>query len=149
MRKIMLAVAALAIPMSASTLGIVGTAGAAGAATPVTCAKVTGTLTGTVTFRGCSTKFGKGSAQGTALATGGTITWKGKHPGSVSLSGSVTSPGQGTCPAGSREYDASDTVTAVTGSAAAILQVGDAGSAEVCVTSAGRLTLVKGTVFLI
>ncbi len=147
MRKIMVAAAALAIPMSAATVGVVGASGTAGAASPVTCAKVSGSLTGTVHFKGCSTPFAKGNAVGTSLATGGTISWAGKHPGSVSLSGSVTSPGQGICATGSKEYDASEVVTAVTGSAASVIKVGDGGSGKFCVTKTGHLTLVKGSVF--
>jgi hypothetical protein len=149
MRKIVVAAAALAIPLSAATVGIVGASGTAGASSPVTCAKVSGSLTGTVHFKGCSTPFAKGSAVGTGLATGGTISWAGKHPGSgsVSLSGSVTSPGQGICATGSKEYDASDVVTAVTGSAASMIKVGDGGSGKFCVTKAGHLTLVRGSVF--
>ncbi len=147
MRKILVAVAAVAIPMSAATVGIVGVSGIAGASSPVTCAKVSGSLAGTVHFKGCSTPFAKGSAVGTSLATGGTISWAGKHPGSVSLSGSVTSPGQGICATGSKEYDASEVVTAVTGSAASVIKVGDHGSGAFCVSKAGHLTLVKGSVF--
>jgi hypothetical protein len=146
MRRVMLVVAALAIPLSAATVGIVGAAGTAGASPPVSCTKVTGSLTGTLNFKGCSTRFGKGSAQGNALASGGTITWNGKHKGSVSFSGSVTSPGRGACPVGSTEYDASDVVTAVTGAGAKIVQIGDVITARVCVTSSGALTLVKHTV---
>ncbi len=148
MRKIMVVAAALAIPMSAATVGIVGASGIAGASSsPVTCAKVSGSLTGTVHFKGCSTPFAKGNAVGTSLATGGTISWAGKHPGSVSLSGSVTSAGQGSCATGSKEYDASDVVTAVTGSAASVIKVGDGGSGAFCVSKAGHLALVKGSVF--
>ena len=146
MRKIMVAATALAIPMSAA-VGIVGASGTAGASSPVTCAKVSGSLTGTVHFKGCSTPFAKGNAVGTSLATGGTISWAGKHPGSVSLSGSVTSPGQGICATGSREYDASEVVTAVTGSAASVIKVGDGGSGSFCVTRRGHLALVKGSLF--
>ena len=147
MRRIMVAAAALAIPMSVATVGVVGASGTAGASSPVTCARVSGSLTGTVHFKGCSTPFAKGNTVGTSLATGGTISWAGKHPGSVSLSGSVTSPGRGICAAGSKEYDASDVVTAVTGSAASVIHVGDGGSGAFCVTEAGRLALVKGGVF--
>jgi hypothetical protein len=147
MRKILVVAAAVAIPMSAAMVGIVGVSGTAGAASPVTCAKVSGSLTGTVHFKGCSTPFGKGNAVGTSLATDGTISWAGKHPGSVSLSGSVTSPGQGICATGSKEYDASDVVTAVTGSAASVIRVGDGGSGKFCVTKTGHLALVQGSVF--
>jgi hypothetical protein len=147
MRKIIVAAAVLAIPMSVATVGIVGASGVAGASSPVTCAKVSGSLTGTTHFKGCNTPFAKGNAVGTSLATGGTISWAGKHSGSISLSGSVTSPGQGVCATGSKEYDASDVVTAVTGSAASVIKVGDGGSGKFCVTKTGHVALVKGSVF--
>jgi hypothetical protein len=147
MRKVMVAAAALAIPMSVAAVGIVGASGTAGASSPVTCAKVSGSLAGIVHFKGCKTPFANGNAVGTSLATGGTISWAGMHPGSVSLSGSVTSPGQGICATGSKEYDASEVVTAVTGSAASVIKVGDRGSGKVCVSKAGHLALVQGSVF--
>jgi hypothetical protein len=143
MRKIMVVAAALAIPMSAATVGIAAASGTAGASSPITCAKVTGSLTGTVHFRGCHTPWANGKAVGRSLATGGIISWRGKHPGSVSFSGSVTSPGQGECSAGSTQYHASDVVTAVTGSAAHLLQVGDSVSGMACRTSTGMLTVVS------
>jgi hypothetical protein len=143
MRKILLAAVALAIPASAAVVGIAGPAGTAGASSPITCAKVSGSLTGTVHFKGCHTPWANGNAVGTSLATGGTISWNGKHAGSVSFSGSVTSPGQGECSAGSTEYSASDVVTAVTGSAASILQVGDSVSGTACRTGTGALTVIS------
>ena len=148
MRKIMLAAAVLAIPLSAATLGVVATASTAGAASPVTCAKVTGSLTGTVHFDGCTTPYGSGNAVGTGLATGGTLRWggTGKHAGSVSFSGSVTSPGRGTCTAGSVEYVASDVVTAATGTAVAHAQVGEAVKADACRTATGHLTVISGSI---
>jgi hypothetical protein len=146
MRKTLLAIAALAIPISAATVGVVGTAGTAGASSPVTCNKVTGSLTGTVYFKGCTTPYARGNAVGTGLATGGTLSWGGKHAGSVSFSGSVTSPGRGACAAGSREYVASDIVAAVTGSAGRVFQIGDSVKAEACVTSSGRLILIGGSI---
>jgi hypothetical protein len=143
MRRVLLRLAAVAIPISVVTIGVVGVGGNAWASSPVSCAKVSGSLAGTVHFKGCATPLANGNAVGTSLATGGTLSWKGKHPGSVSLSGSVTSPGQGVCPAGSKEYDASDVVTSITGSAGAVLQDGDNLSAQACVTKAGALKVVK------
>ena len=148
MRKIMLAAAVLAIPLSAATLGIVATASSAGASSPVECADVTGSLSGIVHFDGCKTPYGSGNAVGSGLATGGTLSWggTGKHAGSVSLSGSVTSPGRGTCAAGSTEYVASDVVTAATGSAVGRAPVGESVKADACRTKGGRLTVISGSV---
>jgi hypothetical protein len=70
----------------------------------------------------------------------------GKHAGSVSLSGSVTSPGRGTCAAGSTEYVASDVVTEATGSAVGHAPVGESVKADACRTKGGRLTVISGSV---
>ena len=140
MRRLMLAVAALAVPISATAVGF---GGSAGAASPVSCTKVTGTTTGSLTFKGCGT-LGKGSAPAASLASGGTITWKGKKSGSTTFSVTVTSPGQGGCSAGSTEYDATGTVTADTSGK---VGVGSAVSGRACGSGSGAITLVKHTVF--
>jgi hypothetical protein len=148
MRRIMLAAAVLAIPLSAATVGIVATASSAGASSPVTCAKVTGSLSGTVHFDGCTTPYGSGNAVGTGLATGGTLSWggTGKLAGSVSFSGSVTTPGQGSCAAGSTEYVASDVVTAATGTAVGHAKVGESVKADACRTATGHLAVISGSI---
>lgn len=146
MRRILLVVSALAIPAAAASAGTIATASGAWASTPITCAKVTGSLTGTVHFKGCTTPLAKGNAVGTGLATGGTLSWQGKHPGSVSFTGSVTTPGQGSCPAGSKEYVASEVVSAVSGSAGVVFQVGDSVSGTACRTKAGALTVLSYSV---
>lgn len=140
MRRVMLLVVALAIPVSAGTVGLVGPAGASA---PVSCSKVSGTETGTLTFKGCGT-LGKGSAPAASLASGGTITWKGKKSGTTTFSVTVSSPGQGGCVAGSTEYDATGTVTADTSGKVGI---GSAVSGRACVSGSGKITLVKHTVF--
>ena len=140
MRRMMLVVAALAIPVAAATVGL---AGSAGASAPVSCTKVTGTTTGTLTFKGCGT-LGKGSAPAASLGTGGTITWKGKKSGTTTFSVTVSSPGQGGCKAGSTEYDATGTVSADTSGK---VGVGSAVSGRACVDASGNVTLVKHTVF--
>jgi hypothetical protein len=141
-KRILTAAAALAVPASGVFAGL-AVPGAAGASSPITCAKVTGSLTGTVHFKGCHTPWASGNAVGTDLANGGSISWAGKHAGSVSFSGSVTSPGQGSCPTGSTEYSAADVVTAVTGGAASLLKVGESVSGTACRTKAGGLTVVS------
>jgi hypothetical protein len=136
----MLVVAALAIPVSAASIGF---AGPAGASAPVSCTKVTGTITGTLTFKGCGT-LGKGSAPAASLASGGTITWKGKKSGTTTFTVTVTSPGQGACAKGSTEYDATGSVT---GDTSGKVTVGSAVSGKACVDAAGNVTLVKHTTF--
>ena len=143
MRRIMLGIAALALPVTAATAGAVVSAGPAGASAPVSCAKVTGNISGNLTLKGCGGGLGKGSAPAVSLATGGTITWKGKNKGSTTIGNvAVTSPGQGACAAGSTEEDFTGTVTANT-SKANILGTGVAGQA--CVSAAGSVSLVKHT----
>jgi hypothetical protein len=146
MRKVLIAVVAFAIPVSAASIGVVGIAGTAGASSPITCNKVTGSLTGTVHFKGCKTPWENGNAVGTDLANGGTLSWQGKHAGSISFSGSVTTAGQGACPAGSTEYVASDVVTAVTGGGNAVVKVGDSVKGEACLSRSGSLTLTSGSI---
>ena len=143
MRRLMLAVCALAIPMS---LAAVGLGGSAGASPPVSCTKVTGTATGNITLKGCSAGLGKGSAPAsTLLVTGsGTITWKGKHKGTTTVSVTVTTPVTSACKTGSTEYDATGTVTADTSGK---VVVSSTVSDKACVSGTGKVSLVKHTVF--
>jgi len=140
MRRFMLVACALAVPVSLATVGL---AGSASAGPPVSCTKVTGTVTGNITLKGCSAGLGKGSAPAASLASGGTITWK-SHKGTTTFSATVTSPGQGACSAGSTEYDATGTVTADTSGK---VTVGGAVSGRGCVSGSGKVSLVKHTVF--
>jgi len=142
MHRVMVAMAVLAIPAGATTMGLAGPAAAAASAQ--TCTKASGSETGTITFSGCTGGLGKGSAVATSLATGGTITWKGKGKGTTTFSGSPTSPGQGSCSKGSTEYDFSGTVT--TDTSGKVL-VGSAVSGQACLSSAGAISLVKHTKF--
>jgi len=50
------------------------------------------------------------------------------------------------CATGSKEFDASDVVTAVTGSAASVIKVGDGGSGKFLLSRTGHLALVAGSV---
>ncbi|HVC71893.1 MAG TPA: hypothetical protein VNC61_16680 [Acidimicrobiales bacterium] len=134
--------AALAIPVSAATVGM---GASASAAAPVGCTKVTGTISGNLTFKGCGT-LGKGSAPAASLASGGTITWKGKHKGTTTFSVTVTPPVQGACKSGSTEYDATGSVTADTSGK---VTVGSAVSGKACVDGSGNVTLVKHTIFVL
>jgi hypothetical protein len=143
MRRVILGMAALAVPIAAATAGTVVTAGTAGASAPFTCTKVSGNVGTTITVKGCGGGLGKGSATGATLASGGTIVWKGHNKGSTTVGNvSVTSPGQGACKAGSTEEDFTGTVTANT-SHAKILNSTVSGKA--CVDASGNISLVKHT----
>ncbi|HEY7946261.1 MAG TPA: hypothetical protein VID75_01225 [Acidimicrobiales bacterium] len=109
------------------------------------CTKASGTITSNLTVTGCNSGLGKGSVPASSLASGsGTITWKGKHGGTTTISVSATSPGQGACATGSTEEDATGSVTADTSGK---VTVGSTVSAKACVTSTGSVSLVKHTVF--
>jgi hypothetical protein len=145
MRRIMLTMAALSIPLAASTAGLVALAGPAGASAPVSCTKVTGSATGNLTFKGCGGGLGKGSAPAAALSGTGTITWKGHHKGTTTITiTSITNPTVSRCAKGSTEFDASGSVTADTSGK---VTVGSAVSGDACVSAAGAVSLVKHTVF--
>jgi hypothetical protein len=76
MRRILLALVAMIIPVTALTVGFAGTAGAAGGS--ITCTTITGTASSTIVVSGCKGgNTGGNSAPITALAlaTGGTINW--------------------------------------------------------------------------
>jgi hypothetical protein len=146
MRRLMIGIAALAIPVVATTAGTLAIAGPAGAAAPVSCTKVTGTITGTVTLKGCGGGLGKGTTPAASLTSGGTITWKGKGKGTTTIGNvSVTTPATSACKAGSTEYDLTGTVTADT-TAMSSTMVGSAVSARACVDGSGNISLVKHTV---
>jgi hypothetical protein len=85
MRRILLTVAAMIIPVAGLTLGIAGTAGAGTG--KITCTAINGTASGTITISGCTGGNTGGSSQplsAASLATGGTVTW---------VSGSTTTSG--------------------------------------------------------
>ena len=109
------------------------------------CAKVKGKISGSVTLSKCTpTKATYASAKGlaSALTSGGTFTWATSKKTTV-VSDTVSSPGQGSCAAGSIERDISGSVTG--GSAKKYAKIGDAVLARLCQSSSGALTLVPGT----
>jgi hypothetical protein len=85
MRRILLTMAAMTIPISVLTVGL---AGQAGAAVKISCTTMSGSDTGTTVISGCTggnTGGGSHPLNSSALATGGTISW---------LSGSTTTLGK-------------------------------------------------------
>ena len=141
-----LAIAALALPVVGATTGVVAMAGTAGASAPATCTKVSGTVLGTLTFKGCGGGLGKGTGSGDLFPAGsGTITWKGHHNGTTTLGNLTFTPQDpGACKTGSAEQDITGVVTADTSKANL---VGTAVSGRVCVDASGNQTLVKHTTF--
>jgi hypothetical protein len=138
------ATAALAVPTS---VAVVGSSAPAWAASSITCTSVKGTISGSVTISKCSpeTKAQKktdksASAPSVSLATGGTLTWTTSGLTTVT-SLTVTSPGQGACPAKSTEEDATGTVT---GGTSDLTHVGDTVSVKACLKGS-KISLLKGT----
>lgn len=141
MRRVLLAAAALAIPVSAVTMVAVSPALAGGSEKSITCTTFTGTVTGTSTVSGCNGNTGGGSQplSSSALATGGTVTW---------LNGDTTTIGTPTtkavsakkCPvSGSLADSFKATVTADT---TGLKKLGTA-SGEVCISPTGAISALK------
>ena len=144
-RRIMLTVAALSIPLAAWTAGLVGLAGPAGASAPGSCTKVTGNIGivgGTVTLKGCGGGLGNGSVS--LASSPATITWAGHKGITMFILTSAGGREVSRCAAGSNELDATFSVTADT---TGRVTVGGAGSVDICEDSAGAISLVKHTVF--
>jgi hypothetical protein len=112
------------------------------AASGIACKSMTGNIAGNVTLKKCTGNTGKASQAlpATALASGGTITWKNNKTTTVKL---TVKNGPGTkCATGDSEYDASGKVTKdTTGS----VKKGDKTVAKVCVSPAGAISLLPGT----
>jgi hypothetical protein len=145
MRRMFVAVAAaatLAVPAAA----FLATSSPATASSSVSCKKVTGSISGTITMKSCTPKDKNNkslSGIATQLATGGTLTWSPSNGTTIVGNINTTSPGQGGCKNGSTEYDTTGTVT---GGTSTYTHVNDTLTSRTCVTSKGKLSLVKGTV---
>ncbi len=150
MRRLILvlaAVATVAVPTSIATVVLAPTAVAASG---TTCAKLSGVVTSTITFKKCNFVTGKDktnktlSGRGLGLASGGTLTWSPSGQTTVVGAPTFTSPGQGACKPKNTEYIAHGTVT---GGTSTHTQAGDTFSATVCVKSSNnKISLLKGTV---
>jgi hypothetical protein len=138
-------VVALSVPAS---VALVGSSSPAFASSSLTCKSMTGKITTTVTISKCNVPKGdaktyaKASGKASALAVGGTLTWSSSKATTVIGKPTVTSPGQGRCASGSTEEDATGSVT---GGTAVVTKTGDTFAADVCISSAGAITLVPGT----
>jgi hypothetical protein len=116
--------------------------------TGVTCAKVTGKLTGKISLKKCTPKVSTdklAKGPGASLTSGGTLTWKKSHQTTI-LSTSASSPGQGSCPAGSTERDVTGSVT---GGSSTYTNSGDYVYVRLCQSPSGAVKLVKGTTALL
>jgi hypothetical protein len=137
------AVASLALP----AVFMVGGAAPASASSGVVCKKLTGTAGGSITIKSCTPKDKQHkSATGSSatLTNGGPITWSPAGDQTVISAPATTVVGQGLCKKGSTEIDAT---AQVTGGNSSYTQVGDQISGKICLSSKGKVSLVKGTTF--
>ena len=110
---------------------------------PIVCAKLTGTVGGSITVSTCA-PLNAGDTRATLDPTGTFFIWsKSAQTTTVSL-GTPTSPGQGSCPRGHIEYDYFGSVT---GGTSTYTTIGDAIFGTTCASRSGKLVLVKGTTF--
>jgi len=150
MRRLILVVTAVATVAVPTSIAVVTMAPQAGAASGTTCAKLSGNVASTITFKKCFFTSGKDktnkslSGQGLSLASGGTLTWAPSGQTTIVSAPSFTSPGQGSCKPKNTEYIANATVV---GGTSTHTQSGDNFSATVCVkNSNNKISLLKGTV---
>ena len=149
MRRLLVAAAtALALSVPAS-VAVIGTSAPAWAASTVTCAKMSGTISGSITITKCTPKSKtnvSASAPASALTSGGSLTWT-TSGGTTTVTMTVTNAGQGGCKSGYTEYDANGHVT---GGTSTYTHVGDVSSTRACVSTAkNKITLVKGSKVLL
>ncbi len=148
MRRLIMVVAAVVTVAVPTSIAAVALAPSAGASSGTTCAKLSGSITGPITFKKCTFTSGKDktnkSLVGSAakLAGGGTLTWSPSGQTTIVGSPSFSSPGQGACKAKYTEYIAHGTVT---GGTSTHTQSGDSFSSTVCVKGS-KIELLKGTV---
>ena len=143
-------VAALAVPASVATVGILPV-GTAGAASGISCSKVklTGALaTGTITISKCTPSAGKtyksASAGSATLEAGGKLVWS-SSGATTTVKITATSPGQGPCKKNFVEFDANGSVTGASTTGVGIPAVGDTIHAVTCIDIAKNKLKLVGT----
>ena len=141
------ALAMVAVPVGIAT---VTAAAPAGAAVSLTCTKLSGSETGSVTVKKCSvpkadkkTFKSLTAANATALATGGTLTWASSGDHVTVGTPVLTSAPPGTCPSKDTAEVATGTVTVGDG---VVTHNGDTFKTTVCIAKSGKLKNAKGTV---
>jgi hypothetical protein len=145
MRRILIAVVALAIPASVATVGL---SSPAFAVTTTICTTITGNISSTIVISGCTGGNTGGSSQpvvATSLATGGTITYVDSNTTTIGAA-TIKSPAKlvkkcrklyGT---GTSEDSVSGKVTA---SNTGIVPIPGKYSGAVCIDSAGNIHALK------
>jgi hypothetical protein len=136
--------ATLAIPLTGLAVGSASAAPAKPTVKAPSCAKLTGTISSTVTYSKCTPKNKKDKSAGGSVAsleTTGTITWS--PSGQTTTASFNFASGSGKCPKKDTQEDVTGTVT---GGTSTYTATGQAIAQTVCVSSAGKLSLAKGTV---
>ena len=145
MRRVMLGVAALAmmaVPVGVATVTL---APAANAGSSISCTKLSGSISGTITIKKCSPKnklYKSLAGTATLLAGGGALKWSPGGQTTIVSAPSTTSPGQGACKPKHTEYISSGTVT---GGTSTYTHAGDTFHSETCVATNGKIALLKGS----
>jgi hypothetical protein len=152
MRRTMMLVAALAIPVSGvAAVGLAGTASAKGAPkVTIECSSINGPATGDITVSGCSGGNTGGSSQplpATALGLGGKITWVSGSTTTIAAP-ALTTKSAKKCPGyvkgAATEPTADKFSAAVTSGTGTNMPINGTASGEVCVSTSGNVTALKG-----
>ena len=147
MRRILLTLVALLIPIGGLTLGFSGVAGAATG--KIVCTTITGTASGDITVSGCTGGNTGGSSEpesALALAEGGTTTWV---SGSTTTSSAptLTSVSATRCPGYVKNAPANPSaesfVASVTGDTGDGILIPGSETGEVCIGTTGAITALK------
>jgi hypothetical protein len=150
--RVRLALLALVAPTLCLSFAVSGVAGAstpktAAAKVDVTCTKLTANESGSGTISGCTSTAdtsGGGKIKADISTSTGTITWN-KGDGTTVTSFTYSSPAKNKCPKNSSEIIETSTVTSSTGKAAKVIKVGNVGTTDICLSSAGKVSLLKGS----
>ena len=143
MRRFIMA-AVIAGGIAVPVFGLASSSSASGSS--VQCAKLAGSISGTVTFSKCTpTSKTNKSLSGAAgsLVSGGILTWKksGQTTEVSDLNTTQPNPPQGACPNKWQEYD---TTATVTGGNSTYTNIGDVVSSRTCVKGS-TIKLVAGS----
>jgi hypothetical protein len=147
MRKILVTLAVLTVPMSALTLGIAG--GTAGAVGKLVCTTITGNASSTLVVSGCTGGDTGGSSEpvtATALATGGTVDWVSGSSTTIAAP-TLTSISAKKCPGyvkdGASNPAAESFTASVTADHGDGVLLPSTATGEVCISSSGAITALK------
>jgi hypothetical protein len=148
MRRLLMGVAALTTVALPISVAVVVAAPAANAGVSLTCAKIKGSETGSVTVLKCSvSKADKKTykeatvSNAAALVAGGTLHWSSSGATTIVSAPTLSTPPAGTCSA----KDTAERATgSVTGGSSAVTHAGDTFKATVCISKSGKISEAKG-----